>query len=431
MELTRFLAIAMAALLLNQPLVHAQEVVDSICAIVDEEIILESETGYGVSSVLLEKGIKRPTESQISSIRDQVLDAYITQKILLARADEESLLVEDRQVEKELTRKFEQVVNQVGGEAKLEEYFGRPIRQIKREMRKGVQEGLLIDMVRRKHLIASQVRRQDVTLFYDLHKDELPVQPERAQLSHILLEVKPSEEARKEAREKIMKAMFRLEEGADFDSIAIQLSEDPSAENGGKLGYTNRGDLVPPYEEAAYALEPGEISSIVESPFGFHIIRLIERQGERISTQHILSRLAANDDDWNNSAQFASLLFDSLENGASFPEFAAKYSSDNESKKHDGKLELMPVEQLPAEFRSAISSKKVGELAEPFKTEYGLHIVRIDNLIPSHALAPETDWEQLEQFALNFKREEQFQQWVNKQWNDHYIWPESLRNRAQ
>ncbi len=415
---------------IQTPLI-AQEVVDSICAVVDEEIILESEVGYGISSVVLEKGIKYPTEIQLSLIRDQVLGAYITQKILLARAEEETLMVEDRQVEKELTRKFEQVVKQVGGETKLEEYFGRPIRQIKREMRKGVNEGLLIDLVRRKYLIAAQVRRQDVIAFYELHKAELPTQEERVQLSHILLEVNPSEIARKSAHDKIMNAMLRLEEGADFDSVAKEYSDDPSAEFGGKLGFTNRGDLVSAYEEAAYALEPGEISSIVESPFGFHIIKVIERQGERISTQHILAKLTANSDDWENRKQFAALLLDSLRNGASFSDFAHKYSSDKDSKDKDGKIELMPVEQLPAEFKGAIAGKNIDDLIDPFSTDFGVHIIKIENLLPSHSLTLETDWELLEQYSLNFKREEQFQQWVKRQWKDHYIWPETLRSLTQ
>jgi len=424
------LATLIGTMLLMTPAV-AQEIIDSICAIADEEIILESEVGYGVSSVVLEKGLKRPTSSQLTEIRNQVLQAYLTQKILLARADEETLMVEDRMVEKELSKKFEQVLSQVGGEAKLEEYFGRPIRQIKREMRKGVQEGLLIDLVRRKHLVSAQVRRQEVIAFYKLHQSELPVRPERVELSHILLTVDPSEIARKAAREKIMNAMYQLEEGMDFDSAAKLYSEDPSAEFGGKLGFTNRGDLVAAYEEAAYALEPGEISPVVESPFGFHIIRVIERQGERISTQHILARLVANDDDWSRAIILATQITDSLKNGSDFAEFASRYSSDDASKTKAGKLEMMAVEQLPKEFQSAITGKNNGEFAEPFRTEFGIHVVRIDQKLESHEMTPESDWELLEQYALNFKREEQFQQWVKAQWKDHYIWPESLRVLAE
>lgn len=404
----------------------SQEIVDSVCAIVDEEIILESEVGYGISSILLEKGINRPTESQIIQARQQVLNAYITQKILLARADEESLYVEDRQVEKELAKKFDQVVRQVGGETKLEEYFGRPVRQIKREMKKGVKEGLLIERVRTKHLISAQVRRQEVIAFFQEHKDELPELPERVNLSHILLEVKPSEEARDAARGRILHALNLLEEGATFDSVAAEISEDPSSTNGGKLGFTNRGDLVPAFEEAAYGLEPGEISSIVESEFGFHIIRLIERQGERISTQHILARLEPTEDDWNRTFSLAEALSDSLHSGADFADFAKRYSSDDASKNKGGQLEMMPTEQLPVEFRNAISPLNSGDISSPFKTDFGIHIARINELIPSHKLSPETDWELLEQYALNMKREEQFQQWVKSQWKDHYIWPDYL-----
>jgi peptidyl-prolyl cis-trans isomerase SurA len=406
--------------------VHAQETLDSICAIVDRDIILESEVGYGISSMLLEQNIRRPTPEQILMARRQILQAYITQKILLARAEEDSLNVEDRTVEKELAKKFQQVVNQVGGEAKLEEYFGRPIRLIKREMRKGVRESLLIDMVRRRHLVSSQVRRQDVTEFYDEHKSELPTIPQKVTLSHILFEVTPSEEAKEAAREKINSALLLLEAGADFDSVAATHSDDPSKDNGGRLGMTNRGDLVPEFEEVAYALEPGEISGVVLSPFGYHIIKLIERQGERISTQHILARLTPGEDDWTSVRTFAATVRDSILAGADFGAMAEKYSSDKDSKSKRGKLDEMPVENLPVEFVSAITGLTEGSVTTPVTTTFGIHLIRVDAENPSHAIHPDTDWELLEQYALNNKREQEFISWVVAQYKDHYIWPEFL-----
>lgn len=397
----------------------------------DNEIILESEVGYGVNSVLLERRIKRPTPEQVAAVRDQVVRAYITQKILLARAEEESLTVEDRVVEKELTNKFDQMVSQVGGEEKLVEYFERPLRQIKREMRKGVREGLLIDMVRRKHLISAQVRRQDVALFYDRHKDELPALPERVLLSHILIAANPSEQARKAALEKIDRALERLIEGADFDSVARELSDDPSAENGGRQGFTNRGDLVPEYEEASYSLEPGEISPVVESRYGFHIIRLIERQGERISTQHILARLSPTADDWDSARAIASELLARIAAGEKFETLAREYSTDEDSRDKGGRLDLLPVENLPEEFRSEVAKLAPDEISQPFPTSFGVHIVRLDKRQSAHQPNLDDDWQLIEQFALNAKREEQFQRWVRAQLSDHYIWPESVRAAAE
>lgn len=405
----------------------AQEVIDSVCAVVDNEIILESEVGYGINSVLLEQQIRRPTEVQLAAAREQVLGAYITQKVLLARASEDTLNVEDRVVDKELGRKFEQILQQVGGEDKLIEYFGRPVTQIKREMRKGVRESLLIDMVKRQHLGSPQIRRQEVIDFYNKHKDELPSLPERVELSHILFNVNPTEDARTEARQKIEQAMRALEGGADFDSLAKAISDDPSGESGGRLGFTNRGDLVPEYEEAAYPLEAGQISQIVESRYGFHIIRLIERQGERISTQHILAALSPTENDWLATEKLAGEIKARYEAGESFDSLASVYSSDDPTKNKGGRLEIMPVEQLPEEFRSVANGLAEGELSAPFRTSFGVHIVRLEKRYPARSASLDGDWQALEQYALNMKREEQFQKWVRGQMAEHYIWPEELR----
>ena len=127
---------------------HAEQVIDSIAAIVDDEIILESEIAYGINTILLERNLRFPTPEQLAEMRQQVLDAYINQKILLSKALEETLFVDDRTVEKELERKLGQLINQVGSEDKLIEYFGKPMRQIKREMMDEVRDGMLIDMLK-------------------------------------------------------------------------------------------------------------------------------------------------------------------------------------------------------------------------------------------------------------------------------------------
>jgi len=426
----RFTALFLAFAALAVPIhLYAQEVIDSICAIVDDEFILESEVGYGINSILLERGIKRPTQAQVAEAREQVILAYITQKILLARAAQETLAVEDRVVDKELERKFKQIVQQVGGEDKLEEYFERPVRQIKREMRKGVREGLLIDMVKRRRLGSPQVRRQDVIDFYEKHKNEIPTIPERVELSHILLEVAPSEESRNLARSKIERTLRCLEEGADFDSLAQAVSDDPSSENGGRLGFTNRGDLVPEYEEAAYPLESGEISPIILSRYGYHIVRMIERQGERISTQHILATLNPTEDDWRRMDSLASVLRERYLDGESFDSLAAAYSCDDPTKNKGGRLEVTPVEQLPDDFKATIAGLQEGETAIPFRTSFGVHIVRIEKRFPAHSLSLTEDWQMLEQYALSAKREEQFLRWLRKEAADHYIWPEALQKR--
>jgi len=402
----------------------AEEVIDSIAAVVDDAIILESEISYGVSTLLLESGNRYPAEEQIAELRNQVFNAYITQKILLARAVEETLTVEDRVVDRELERKLEALIAQIGSAEKLVEYFGKPMRQIKREMRDGVRDGLMIESLKQKHIIGIRLRRQEVIDFYRESADEFPVMPEQVELSHILLNVKPSEQSRRQALEKIENARNQLLKGADFDSLAIALSEGPSAEDGGKLGFTNRGDLVPAYEEAAYALEPGAISDIVESQYGYHIICLIERQGERISTQHILIQLKPTTDDWKSVHKQAVELRERIVKGDKFSEIARQYSDDEESAVQGGVLDLIPVENLPVEFQTVLTDLKEGELSQPLETMYGVHLIRLDKHESAHKINLAKDWQTVEMYALANKREKVFQEWIVSLKKDHYIWPE-------
>lgn len=401
----------------------AEEVVDSICAAIDDEIILESEVAYGISVILLERKFTYPSQAQIEEIRGEVLDAFITQKVLLARAHEETLSVEDRVVDRELDRKLQTLINQVGGQDNLVEYFGKPLVRIKREMRKGVRDDLLIEMLKQQHFGGLDIRRQEVKDFFEINQWDLPVLPERVDISHILLEIHISDESRAKAFNRITEIRNLLVGGADFDSIARLYSEDPSAEMGGRFGFTNRGDLVPEYEEAAYELAPMEISDIVESKYGFHIIRLLERQGERISTQHILIMLDFSPEDRQSAIQQAEQLRTRIYQNEDFADLARQYSEDYETAANGGKLDNVVVADLPLEIRSAIDALGTGEVSPPVETPFGVHIVRLNKRYLSRTMNLSQDWQTIEQYALGEKRESMFREWVEKLKKNHYIWP--------
>jgi len=420
----KYLALIILCLFLFASPLLAGETLDSICAVVDDEIILESEVAYGVSSLLFERGqMTEVSPEQTAELRRQVIKSYIIQKILLAKAAEDTLVVEDRVVSKELERRLASLVQQAGSEEKLIVYFGRAMPQIKRDLRKAVYEGLLIDKVRRQLFGAVYVSRQDVLNFFTEHQTELPTLPEQVELSHILLEVKVSEAARDSAYRKIEHILHLLQSGVDFDSLARVVSEDPSAEQGGRLGMTTRGDLVPEFEEAAYTLEPETISDIVQTRFGYHIIRLLERQGERIACQHILVKMAPTRPDWDATHQQAGELLERLKNSADFGALARQYSTDKNSRDKEGRLETMNTDDLPTAFRQAIDDTPQGGLTEPFETEFGVHLVRVDRRRPQRPLNINADYSTLEQYAVNFKREDTLQQWVRKQVDNHYIYP--------
>ncbi|MFQ5753605.1 MAG: peptidylprolyl isomerase, partial [bacterium] len=263
--------------------VRAQEVLDKLIAIVGDNIILQSELYQYSYSLAMQLGIDPQKEPEkVEQLRQETLQNLIVQKVLLVKAKEDSVVVSEKQVDSVLEDQIKQMIKQAGSQEKVEKYFGMSVRQIKREFRKDVEERLLVDAIKNKKFQETQISRREVEDFYKVNRDSLPELKESVNISHILLPVEPSESAVKEARQKAEEILNRLKKGEDFEELARQYSEDPgSASKGGDLGMMERGDLVKEFEEVAFQLNPGQISDIVRTKFGFHIIKLIKRAGEK------------------------------------------------------------------------------------------------------------------------------------------------------
>lgn len=405
--------------------VHAQEsqVVDRIIAVVNDEIILESEVLQYVQDIVLRNRDAYRTERKIQRLREQVLDELINQKILLAIAeDDTNITVEDRQVDMTLDERLNQVIREVGGEEELVEYYRKPIRQIRRDFREQVRNSLLIESVRSSRMSKVTITKAEVEQFYERVEDELPKIPERVRLSHILIEIKPSEEAQRRAKAKADSLFQQLMLGADFDSLAMEHSDDPaSASKGGLIGTTQRGDLVPEYESVAYNLEEGEISEPVRTRFGYHIIRLNWRRGEKINTNHILVMLQASEQDEQRAVENARLLYDRILAGEEFARFAKEYSDDKETAMDGGDLGWYELDSMPEQFKRVAKDLDVGDVSRPFKSQVGVHLLKMTDHEQSRPFDLNRDWERISQMTLREKQEAEYAEWIEEKRNEVYI----------
>jgi len=403
----------------------AQEVLDKIVAVVDDNIILRSELQQYAYSLAIQSGIDPLKEPQkFDQIQNQTLDELIVQKVLLVKAKEDSITVSDRQIEGVLGEQIQQMVKQLGSEKKVEEYFGSTLSQVKREFRKEVEERLLVQKLRETKSHETQISRREVEQFYVTYRDSLPVLKDAVRLRHILVNVEPSEAAVKAAREKAEEVLARLKKGEDFEELAKQFSEDPGSNaNGGNLGVMQRGDLVREYEEAAFSLEPGEISGIVQSKFGLHIIQLIQKIGEKINTRHILFRVDTSpNDEIETQNRLKRLKQRILAGEISFEEAAKQFSKDTQTATKGGELGWFETKdfQIPA-FKAAVAGLKPGELSEPVKTRFGYHLIQVEERRDERKLDIKKDWEQIEAWALDLKRRRVFDSYVNNIKKDVYI----------
>jgi len=411
------LLIAGLLLLCNGHVGAQQAILDQVIAVVDDNIILKSELEQFAFSTALQLGIDVQKEPQkFDLLLQQTLDNLITQKVLLVKAKEDSVVVSDKQIESVLDDQIKSMIRQLGSEEKVEEYFGLTLRQIRRDFRDEVEERLLVQRLRQKKEFETQISRKEVERFYQTYRDSLPQVNESVKLSHILVAVEPSKEALDAARKKAEAVLHRLEKGEDFAELAKQFSEGPSAPRGGDLGLMQRGDLVKEFEEVAFALEPGEISGIVRTQFGLHIIKLEKRVGEKINPRHILFRVDTSPDDAVATVERLKALKQRILDGEmTFEEAAKQFSRDKSTAEKGGDLGWFNVNEFDIdEFKKAVQGLQAGEISDPVKTKFGYHLILVEERRGARKLNIKEDWEQIERWALDLKRRNEFEKWVRE-----------------
>ncbi|MBU1985194.1 peptidylprolyl isomerase [bacterium] len=398
--------------------------VDRIVAVVDNEIILESELQQYIQFTAgSQAALEKMSQTQIDSLRRGVLEELIRQKVLLAKARADTMQVEARVVDAELDGRVKALIDQAGGQERLEDYYGMPLARIKRQFRALVEEGMLIEKVRQAKLKDVAVTPSDVQRFWEMYRDSMPELKDAVRIAHILLQDSLSESSIESAIAKADSVRKLLLAGdLTFEGYAMAYSEDPgSASKGGILGTTNRGELVPRYEAAAYGLEEDEISEPVVSEFGVHLIRLNERIGEKINTSHILFKIVPTDHDREVTRARADSIVQALRGGADCGELALRYSRDLKTAGKGGDLGWFAPEELPDDFRAPVTGLKKSEITEPIRTRFGLHVLKVTDRTFARKITLEEDYERVKRMSLAKKQDEMYSKWVDELAQDTYI----------
>jgi peptidyl-prolyl cis-trans isomerase SurA len=390
------------------------QVLDRIVAVVENDPILESDLNAQVQFFAYNNRVDPTTPG----LRDQVLQNMINEKLIVAKAIQDSITVTDEEVQQQLDAVIQQRIAQAGSEARLEEIWGMPLSRIKREFRDEMRKSLLAQKLQQQRFGSSTIGRFDVEEFYHTYKDSLPRVPDEVELAHIFVKPKATAASKAAARAKLQALLDSLKAGADFGALARRYSQDPgTAQQGGELGLVRRGQFVKEFESAVFALSEGQISGIVETDRGLHIIQLEERRGDAVRARHIMLRIERD----KTSDSTAIALLDSLRTailgGASFAELAKKYSEDTETNLIGGNLGTLDVEQLDKNWAATIAPLKDGEISKPERltvgSAYGYHIVWLKKRILAHTMTLDQDYHRLEQLALNNKRAKDYQKWID------------------
>ncbi len=407
-----------------------KKVIDEIEAVVGDEIILMSELenqiiSYQTQGMLIDE-----------SMRCQLFEEMLFQKLLINQAKLDSVEVTDSQVESEMNRRLRYFISQIGSEKKLEEYYQKSIAEIKDDFRELVKEQMLAQQMQQKITGGVRVTPSEVKEFYNnLPADSIPVINSQVEIAQILIKAPISEKAKLAAREEIESIRKRILNGESFSTLAVLYSDDQgSAVKGGELGFTGRAEFVPEFSAVAFSLKSNEISEVVETQFGYHIIQLIKREGEKVNVRHILIKPEIETEDLAKAEEKANKVYQMLlSDSLTFEEAAEKYSDDEDSKNNGGILinpqtgsSMFDIDQVSPQLFFIIDKMKEGEISKPVAFEMpdgtkGFRIVKLVKRTEPHRASLKTDYDLLQQAALNNKKNKVLKEWIENKTKSTYI----------
>lgn len=411
---------------------NAQDkVVDQIVAIVGGNIILKSD----IEKMNIDQQAQGVTTD--GDMKCEILENFLVDKLLVAEAELDTLIeVTASQVNQQMDQQLAMYVSYMGSEKAVEDYFKKSIVAIKADMQEGIRNQLLSQQMRSKIVKDVTVTPSEVRYhFRNLGKDEIPTIPTQYEYAQITLQpkVELEEENRVKARLRELKA--RIEGGSSFATMAVLYSEGPSAKDGGVISYSGRAELDPAYASVAFNLKGDKVSNVVRSAFGYHIIQLVDKKGEKVSTRHILMKPKISVE----ALEEAFTRLDSLANmirsdEISFEQAAMAFSYDKNTRNNGG-IAINPnsmsskfsVEELDPDVSKVITTMNVNEVSAPFETidretqQTVYKIVKVLKKIDSHKANLQNDYQTLADMYLAKKKEDVFNEWIAAQQSETYI----------
>ena len=436
--------IIIALMLLSLPMMaqsRQPQVVDKVVAVVGKNIILQSD----IENQYVQYRLQGMVEGTGQEMRSRILEDLLLQKLMLNQAEMDSITVTDEDVEKQLDMRIHQFVARFGSQEKMEAQFGKTMTEIKDEVRKAMKDQMLQEQVQSKIMENVVVTPQEVKDFFaSIPKDSLPTISPEYEIVQIVKRPPISIDEKLEVKDRLYQIRKRILDGeSSFATMAVLYSEDPgSARQGGELGLTGRGVWVPEFENVAFNLRDGEISDVVESEHGFHIIQLIERRGDAVNCRHILLTAKVPVEALEKAQNELDSVAQLVRNGDMTFEEACKKFSDDDSKSNGGYLtnaatggnrlslqDLQELEQSYEEYKNlafVISRLEVGQISDPLpmttnENKDAFRLIMVKSKTEPHQANLKEDYNLIQNWALGQKRQEAIGKWVKDKAAKAYI----------
>ncbi len=407
------------------------KVVDQIIGVVGNNIILKSE----IEEMFIQQQAQGITSE--GDMKCEILEDFLIDKLLVAEALlDTDIVVTDNQINQNLDGRLQMFISHFGSEKEVENYFKKPIPMLKAELQEVIKNQLLSSQMQNKIIENVTVTPSEVRYHFRSMKDEeipsIPVQYEYEQIT-IIPEIEPEEDNRVKAQLRDLKK--RIEEGSNFATMAVLYSEAPESRLGGEIGYLGRAQLDPAYAATAFNLKDDKVSNVVKSDFGYHIIQLIDRKGEKINTRHILMRPKVTPEALEKASMRLDSLADLIRKEKITFEKAAMMFSQDKNTRNNGGLMINPetlssrfsVEELDPDISKVITTMKVNEISDPFQAtdenskQTVYKVIKLINKTEGHKANLQSDYQQLAELYLATKKQGVLEEWIASQQAKTYI----------
>lgn len=413
-------------------IVQAQTVLDEVIWIVGDEAILKSEVERRIIQAKYER-VEIPGDPYCT-----IPEQLAVRKLFFHQAQLDSVQANEGMVVSQVDQRVDQIIAEIGSQEKLEEYYKKNIRQIKEELKDQAREQMIIQQVQRDIVGDLKITPADVRKFYsNLDDDEIPVIPAKVEVQLLSVEPPYSTQDIEDIKEKLRGFKERIESGeASFSMLATLYSDDiESAKQGGELGFMGKGQLVAEYANEAFNLtDPNKVSRIVQSEFGYHIIQLIERRGDKANTRHILLKPRVSFEQQKKAVAALDSIGDLIRAGKiSFEDAVMVFSDDKNTRMNSGLMvnpydgtSQFEYQHLPQEVSKTVYNMNINEISKPFTmiNQSGREVcavIKLKSKTAQHKANMEDDYQLLKSFVQNKKNAEIVDDWIKEKQKETFV----------
>ncbi len=409
---------------------QTSQLIDGVIGVVGSKVILHSEVEGQIVQA------KRENIPMGDNAPCLIYQDLLFQALLVNQAEIDSVVVSEDQVNAELDNRIRYFEQQIGGREKLEEFYGKSIVEIKDEFYKLIESRMLADQMKASITANTAITPKEVRKYYkSLNYDSIPLVGSKVQVSQITIAPKVSDEVKAKTKAKLEEYRQAILKGErTFATTAVLYSKDPgSRSNGGEFGWVDRGTFVPEFDRTAFSMKEGDISEVFETEYGFHILELFERRGERYKGRHILLIPEVDTKDLIKAKSELDSIYGLIEKGTYTFEEAAKEFSDDEETKFSGGLiynqntasSKFEMAELDKDLFVVVDKMEVGDISKPVYTEKRdkafYRLVKLTSITDPHQANLDDDYQLIQNMALADIKAKSMNDWIREKTADTYI----------